>query len=54
MQSHLQTDDLFYNVPLNLFLANVSYFIPPENTRKRKGFLMYSGGIKWEHWPEMS
>ena len=24
----------------------------PENTRK-PGFLVFSGGMKWEHWPEM-
>ena len=29
-----------------------SQFIPHENTIK-PGFLVFSGGIKWEQWPEM-
>ena len=39
-------DLLFRIIPLNLFL-------PSENTRKPKVFLVFSGGIKWEHWPEI-
>ena len=31
----------------------ISHFIPPEKTRKLKGFLVFSGGIKWEYWSEM-
>ena len=32
--------------------------MPPENTRKPLGFIMFSGGeggggVKWEHWSEM-
>ena len=34
-------------VIVNLFLANVPILYPPEN-----GFLVFSEGIKWEHWPE--
>ena len=30
------------------------HVIPPEHTRKTFGFLVFSGGIEWEHWPEMS
>ena len=30
-----------------------SHFIPPENTRKNKGFLVFSWGVEWEHWPEI-
>ena len=30
-----------------------SHFIPHENTRKPSVFLVFSGGIKWEHWLEM-
>ena len=30
-----------------------SHFKPPENTIKTKGFLVFSGGIKWENWPEI-
>ena len=26
-----------------------SPFVPPENTTKPKAFLVFSGGIKWEH-----
>ena len=39
---------------VNPFLA-CSTFIPPENTTKTFGFLVFSypGNIKWEHWPEM-
>ena len=36
------------------FLANGPIFIPPENTRKTFGFLVFSGGLTWEHWPKMS
>ena len=28
-------------------------FCTPWKYQKTKGFLMFSGGIKWEHWPEM-
>ena len=37
---------------LNPLLANVPILYPlktPENL----GFLVFSGGEKWEHWPEM-
>ena len=30
-----------------------SHFISHENTRKPLVFLVFSGGIKWEHWLEM-
>ena len=29
-----------------------AHFISIENTRKPKGFWCFSGGIKWEQWPE--
>ena len=29
-------------------------FYNPWKHQKTKGFLVFSGGIKWEHWPEMS
>ena len=32
-----------------LIHAQCSHFIPPENI----GFLVFSGGIKWGHWPEI-
>ena len=28
-------------------------FYTPRKHQKTKGFLVFSGGIKWEHWPEM-
>ena len=43
------------SVPLTLVPRNhqssgqCSYFIPPGNIRKH----LFSGGIKYEHWPEM-
>ena len=37
----------------NPFLVHTRIsFIPPENTRK-PNFLVFLGGIKWEHWREM-
>ena len=30
-----------------------SHFMPPGSTRKPKGFMVFSEGIKWEDWPEM-
>lgn len=35
-------------------LAQRSIFIPPENVRKPKEFLAFSGGIKMECWTKMS
>ena len=38
---------LFEHIP-----GQCSHFIPPENTKehqKTTGFLMFTGGIKWEH-----
>ena len=34
-------------------LAKAPIFVPPGNTRNPEGFLVFSGRIKWEHWPEM-
>ena len=28
-------------------------FYTPREHQKTKGFLLFSGVIKWEHWPEM-
>ena len=28
-------------------------FYNPRKHQETKGFLVFSGGIKWEHWPEM-
>ena len=43
-------------IDFKLFLANIPTLYPqkiPENLyQKTKGFLVLSGGIKWEHWPE--
>ena len=27
-------------------------FYTPLKNQKTKGFLVFSGGIKWEHWPQ--
>ena len=45
-------------VPMSANLAFIlsgqcSQFIPTEDTRKTKGFLVFSGSIELEHWPEM-
>ena len=37
---------------LKPFLANVSLFVPFENTRKL-GFTVFSGGVKLKHWLKM-
>ena len=29
-----------------------SYLVPRENTKNFR-FIVFSGGIKWNHWPEM-
>ena len=36
----------------NAFQANVSYLYPPKTTTR--GFLMHLGGIKMNHWLEVS
>ena len=43
---------LTYHISFNLFQANVPilYLVKTPET---KGFLLFSGGIIWEHWPEM-
>ena len=33
-------------------MANVPILYALE-TQKTKGFLVFSGGIKWKHWPQM-
>ena len=38
---------------LNLFPANVPILYPLKTPENTFGFLVFSGGIKWEHWPEM-
>ena len=38
---------------LNPFLAKVPIFYPLQTTEKQR-FSDVSGGIKWEHWPEIS
>ena len=35
---------------LTYFLPMFPFYAPWEH-RKTKGFLVFSGGIKWEHWP---
>ena len=30
-----------------------AYFITPKNILKTLAFLLFSGGINWEHWPKM-
>ena len=29
------------------------FYIPWKHTKKTRSFLVFSGGAKWEHWPEM-
>ena len=40
-------------VTFNPFLSNVPILYPQKTPEKNKGCLVFSGGIKWEHWPEM-
>ena len=37
-----------YPIPVQWYI-----FGPPENIRKPEGFIMFSGGPKMEHWPDM-
>ena len=37
---------------INPFLTNVPILYPLK-TAENFGFLVFSVGIKWEHWPEM-
>ena len=41
-----------YRSYFNLFLANVPILCPLK-TPENQMFLVFSGVIKWEHWPEM-
>ena len=38
---------------LNPFLANVPILYPLKPAKNQR-FLVFLGGIKWEHWPKMS
>ena len=39
---------------VNVFLANVPILYSPKTPKKtKKYFLVFSGYIKWEHWPQM-
>ena len=38
---------------LTAFLADVSILHPLKTPEKAFGFLVFSWGIKWEHWPEI-
>ena len=55
----------FFYVLTYLYLSSVIYevlihfwpmfqFYTRWKHQKTKGFLVFSGGIKWEHWPEVS
>ena len=44
------TKRLFYQKTINPFPANVLILYPLKTPEKQR----FSGGIKWEHWPEMS
>ena len=39
---------------LKPFLTDVPTLYLLETPEKNKGFLVFSGGIKLEHWPEMN
>ena len=52
---------IFMNVQKDYFIKKqLTHFRPmfpfytPWKHQKTFGFLVFSGGIKWEHWPEMS
>ena len=46
-----QLEGLFSNM-VDSFLASVPTLYAPK-IQKAKGFPVFSGEIKWEHWPEM-
>ena len=46
--SSLTSLDLF----INPFPANAPFYTHRKH-QKTFGFLVFSGGVKWEHWPEM-
>ena len=37
----------------NIYVFSVFLNLCLTNTFQTFGFLVFSGGIKWEHWPEM-
>ena len=39
-----------FNIILIHFWLMFPFFIPPEKSHQTKRFLVFSGGIKWEHW----
>ena len=41
---------LYFHFKTSTHFYPVFPFVPPENTRN----LVFPGGIKWEHWPDMS
>ena len=41
-----------YRRSINPFLAN-NLILDPQKTPENFDFMVFSGGIKWEHWPEM-
>ena len=41
-----------YRRSINPFLAN-NLILDPLKTPENFDFMVFSGGIKWEHWPEM-
>ena len=52
----LATEKLILNEIVNAARRECSHLIPPVNTKKPVVFLcslVFSGGIKWEHWPGM-
>ena len=38
-----------YKLSVNPFLVNVLILYTPCEQQKTKGFLVFSGGIKWKH-----
>ena len=51
-QSHnIEAEDLskFYYFQFNSLQPRVAFLYPPENIRKPKGFLTFSGGIEKQH-----
>ena len=44
-----------YNIPdINLTVFWLLFqFYNPEKNKQTKDFLVFPGGVKWEHWPEI-
>ena len=50
---HLFQQTLFYKRIYLSYLCPMFPFYTPWKHQKTRSFKLFSGGVKWEHWPEM-